>query len=206
MSADQDDKREPEAKKGATTTLLELAIGQHLAGQKAISGRQVELFEQGDQLPDDDGAGALAPGGKRGPGRPPGAGNKATEAFRRFVRGRFGDPFIKLMEMAFADPKTLAQVLGAPSVWDVVKQQQEWRLRLMPYLHSAMPAELKLATTRHLAISLSAQPGGPAGDRELQGDPIAALLEFQRVSEASAEQLHVTELHAEATFDDRSKG
>lgn len=206
MVADQDDKRSIEAKKGATTTLLELAIEQHLAGQKAIAGQQVELFAGTDALPDDEAEGRAAAGDKRGPGRPPGAGNKATEAFRRFVRGRFGDPMIKLMELAFADPKTLAQVLNAPSAWDVAKQQQEWRLRLMPYLHSAMPAELKLATTRHLAISIGMQPGGPAGDRELQGDPLAALLEFQRVSEASGEQLHVEELHAEPVFTDKSEG
>lgn len=204
--ADQEAKRSIEDKKGATTTLLELAIEQHLAGQKAMAGQQVELFDQADALPDDEAEAARAAGDKRGPGRPPGAGNKATEAFRRFVRAKFGDPFIKLMEMAFADPKTLAQVLGAPSAWDVAKQQQEWRLRLMPYLHSAMPAELKLATTRHLAISIGMQAGGPAGDRELQGDPLAALLEFQRVSEASGEQLHAEGLHVDATYADRSEG
>lgn len=205
MVADQDDKRSDEAKRGATTTLLELAIERHLAGEKAREGRQVELFAEGDALPDDEAEGGGA-GGRRGAGRPPGARNKATDAFRRFVRGQFGDPFLKLAEMAFADPVALQRTLGAPSVWVVVQQQQEWRRWLMPYLHSAMPAELKVAATRHLAISISGQPGGSAGDREMAVDPLTALLQFQRLSLTEDGQLHALELHAEPTFTDKSKG
>lgn len=183
--ADQEDRRSPEAKHGASTTLLGEAIAGHLAGQKAWAGRQIALFDEGDRLPDDDQAAELGDG-KRGPGRPPGAGNKATEAFRRFVRSKYGDPLLKLMDRAFADPKTLAATLGAPSAWDVAKAQSEWLLRLLPYMHSAMPAEVKVTAKGAFAVALMGQPGGPVGDRVISADAFQALVEFQGLSEQPA--------------------
>lgn len=177
MAADQDLKRSDEAKRGAVKTLLELAIERSMVSAGEREGQQISLFSEGDALPDDSDEGKA--GTKRGPGRPPGAQNRATESFRRFVRARFGDPFLKLMEMAFSDPKVLCTVLGAPSVWEVAKQQQEWRRWLMPYLHSAMPQELKVSAKGYLAVAIGATPGAlPAGDQVHETDPFAALLEM----------------------------
>jgi hypothetical protein len=209
MVTDQQDNggsRAPEAKNGATVTLLGEAIEGHLAGRKALNGRQVELFDAADPLPDDGEAGE----GKRGRGRPPGAQNKATEAFRSFVRQRYGDPLLKIMERCFADPKSLAATLGAPSSWDVQKAQIEWLLRLMPYMHSAMPAELKVSAKGFFAVAVSSDPGQPAGDRMMELNPFQALLEYsqqnQGLSDPVAEQSHADQSHAEPVSLTATKG
>lgn len=208
MSADQDDKRDDSAKKGATTTLLGEAISEHLAGQKALTGKQVELFAEGDQLPDDELAGAVE---KRGPGRPPGAQNKATEAFRRFVRAKYGDPLLKMMERCFADPVSVAKALGKPeAALGVWQAQAEWLIRIMPYMHSAMPAEVKIESKGRLAVAIGVMPGLPAGDRLTDGDPLRALLQFAQENQALVSfddsQLHVEPLHVSRKPDDGSEG
>lgn len=175
MSDDQGEGRSSEAKQGATRTLLGEAIDAHLAGRKAVMGQQVSLFDDADRLPDDELAGEPGP---RGKGRPPGARNKATEAFRAFVRARHGDPMVKLMERAFADPKTLAAALHM-DVGDVWQRQNEILLRLMPFLHSAMPAEVKVTAKGALAVAIASAPGAlKAGDQVTALDPLSALLEM----------------------------
>ena len=200
MVADQDAKRSAEDKNGATRTLLGEALGKAL---QRSEGEQFSLLDPADPLPDDERAGEQ--GGTRGAGRPPGARNKATEELRAWARARFGDPGLKLMERIFADPKALATGLGAPSAWDVWKQQGDWMVRLLPFFWSAMPAELKVQATRHLAIGLSVAPV-PAGDRELSGDPLAVLLEFQRLSSAAGEQSYAEQSQEPPTIDATSKG
>lgn len=211
MSADQGDKRSLEEKNGATSTLLGEAIGDHLDRASQRRGRQIGLFNEGDRLPDDD-RGSEAPGSRKA-GRPPGSGNKATEEFRRFVRQRYGDPLLKLMERCFADPISLAGMLGAESAWQVQKAQAEWLLRLMPYMHSAMPAELKVKTEGRLAVAIGVVPGGPAGDRMVEADPLEALFQLvtesqqnQGLSSSADAQSHVEQSHVSPTSDDNSKG
>lgn len=194
MSADQDGKRSSEDKNGAAKTLL----GEVLAAAKPGEGEQLAL------LPADDLPAELP--GPRGPGRPAGARNKATEELRAWARSRFGDPGLKLLELAVADPVELRTRLGANSAWDVQVKQAEWLGKLLPYFWALMPAELKLQATKHLAVSISATPGGQAGDRELALDPLQALLEFQGLSGITDAQLHVSQSHAEQTSDDTSKG
>lgn len=170
-------KRPAEAKDGATKTLLGEAIEQHMAGRKAVMGEQIGLFDPADQLPDDDAAGQAGP---RGKGRPPGARNKATEAFRAFVRSRYGDPLLKLMDRAFADPAALAPVLGLDrgEVW---QRQNEILIRLLPYMHSAMPAEVKIQAKGALAVAIASAPGAlRPGDQVVELDPIGALVRMAR--------------------------
>lgn len=196
MSADQDGKRSSEDKNGAAKTLL----GEVLAAAKPGEGEQLAL------LPADDWPAELPDAGGSRRGRPPGSRNKATEELRAWARSRFGDPGLKLLELAFADPVELRTRLGADSAWDVQVKQAEWLGKLLPYFWALMPAELKLQTTRHLAVSISATPGGQAGDRELPLDPLQALLEFQGLSGLTDAQLHVSQSHAEPTSDDPSEG
>lgn len=208
MADDQGLKRTTEAKNGAATTLLGEAVERHLENATADRGRQIGLFDQGDQLPDDAGEGAAPT--RTGPGRPPGSQNKATEAFRRFVRSRYGDPLLKLMERTFADPKTLAAVLGAPSGWDVAKAQAEWLIRLMPYMHSAMPAELKVQAEGRLAVAIGVVPGAVGGDRLIEADPLKALIEFakenQQLGSLTVGQSNASQSNAAPDHDDNSEG
>jgi hypothetical protein len=203
MSSDQDDKRE--AKQGAVVTLL----GEALQGALTrTEGKQFALFAPADPLPDDAAPGELDQANKRG--RPPGARNKATEELRAFVRARYGDPGIKLLERCFADPKALATALGAPSAWDVAKAQSEWMLRLMPFFWAAMPAELKVQAKGFLAIAMSGQPGAfKPGDKVIDLDPFSALLQIaqnQGLSDAGQGLSNDDQSNDPPVTIDRSKG
>lgn len=172
---DQDDKRTPEEKNGAVKTALGEALAVTLSTAKAFNGGQFSLFAPTDPLPD-DAAPAVA---EKGRGRPPGSRNKATEELRAFVRAKYGDPGIKLMERVFSDPKALAQALGAPSAWDVFKAQSEWMLRLMPFMWAAMPAELKVQAKGALAIGISAVPNSlKPGDQVVELNPFEAIMKI----------------------------
>lgn len=194
MVADQGDRRS--GKVGAGKTLLGDVL--QATREAAAGGQQLAL------LPGDEAVAELP--GPRGPGRPPGARNKATEELRAWARSRFGDPGLRLMDLAFRDPKELSRDLNAESAWAVQVKQAEWLMRLLPFFWAAMPAELQVKATRHLAVSISATPGGPAGDRETALDPLQALLDLQRLSASDDAQLHVTELHVEPNPDDETEG
>lgn len=147
-----------------------------LSAAKALEGRQFSLFDPAQPLPDDAAPAAIE---GKGRGRPPGARNKATEELRAFVRARYGDPGLLLLQRIFADPKVLATALGAESAWAVAKQQGDWAIRLMPFFWAAMPAELKVTAKGYLAVGINATPNSlKAGDQVVEGDPFAALLKI----------------------------
>lgn len=201
MAADQGDKRDAETKNGTVVTLL----GETLArAGRMRGGTQRELFDPADPLPGDD-KGSEAPGPK-GPGRPAGARNKVTEELRAWARSRFGDPGLKLMEMIFADPIAMAQALGADSAWDVRVKQMEWAMRMVPFFWAAMPQELKVQTKGFLAVAVQAMPGGSAGDRITDLDPLTALLEFQGLSRTPINTLNGAPLNVEQVSDDDTEG
>lgn len=201
MAADQSDKRDPEAKNGAVVTLLGEALAK--AGQRE-GAQQASLFDPADRLPDDDKGSQQD--GPRGPGRPAGARNKATEELRAWARSKFGDPGLKLMEMIFADPKAMATALGADSAWDVRVKQMEWAMRLVPFFWAAMPQELKVQAKGFLAIGIQAQPGGDAGDRMLEIDPLQAIVEFQRLNGHADAQLHADRSYVAPLSQDETEG
>lgn len=204
--SDQDDKRTPEEKHGAVTTILGETLARTLSLTKEVEGKQFSLFAPGDALPDD----AAPATTEKGRGRPPGARNKATEELRAFVRARYGDPGIKLLERVFTDPKALAQALGAPSAWDVFKQQGDWMVRLMPFFWSAMPAELKVQAKGYLAVGIATAPNSlQAGDQVVELDPFGALLKLaqnQGLSEEGAGQSNDTLSNALPVSVDGSEG
>ena len=170
--------RSPEAKNGAMKTALRAAIEKTMA-TRSKGGVQIALFDEEDRLPDDAAEGQ-ATGGPRGRGRPPGSSNKLTDAFRKFVRGQYGDPLLKLVERAFADPVVLAGALGlkAGEVWQAQNGILE---RLLPIFHSPMPAELKVTAKGYLAVGISAAPNSLApGDQVVGLDPFAALLQISQ--------------------------
>lgn len=173
--------RSLEAKNGAMKTTLRAAIEKTMAQRQEQIGAQIALFEADDALPDDAREGeapAIGPDGKRRRGRPPGSSNKLTDAFRKYVRGQYGDPILKLAERAFADPIVLAQALNMPvaAVWAAQNGILE---RLLPIFHSAMPAELKVTAKGYLAVGIATAPGSlKPGDQVVESDPFGALLKI----------------------------
>jgi hypothetical protein len=205
MDAASDDAgRSAEERNGALKTALGQAIQKSMAARSS-AGQQIALFDLGDQLPDDAAEGTPGP---RGRGRPPGSSNKLTDAFRRFVRSQYGDPLLKLVERAFADTLVLAEALGMKpgEVWQAQNGIME---RLLPIFHSPMPAELKVTAKGYLAVGISAAPNSlAAGDRVLEGDPFAALLQiaqYQRVSDAGRGQSNDEQSNEALDITDGSK-
>ena len=175
MDQPSDEVRSAEAKNGAMKTALRSAIERTMQA-RSNSGQQIALFDDADRLPDDAGEGVAS--GPRGRGRPVGSSNKLTDAFRRFVRSQYGDPLLKLVERAFADPLVLGESLGLPAgqVWQAQNGILE---RLLPIFHSAMPAEVKVTTKGFLAVGIATAPGGlPAGDQVVEVDPFEAILQI----------------------------
>lgn len=196
MTDDEDGKRSPEDKRGAVVTVLGETLARSLSVAKAVDGRQFSLFDPEQPLPDD-----AAPAGEvKGRGRPPGARNKATEELRAFVRAKYGDPGLLLLQRIFADPKVLASALGAPSAWDVQVKQMEWAMRMVPFFWAAMPAELKVQAKGFLAVGISGAPGSLApGDKVVDADPFAALLKI-------AQNQGLSQSGAGLSNDDQSNG
>ena len=182
--------RTPEERNGVMRTALKAAIEKTMAQRADQVGAQIALFEADDALADDAREGeapAIGPDGKRRRGRPPGSGNKLTDAFRKYVRGQYGDPLLKLVERAFADPLVLGQALGMPAaaVWAAQNGILE---RLLPIFHSAMPAELKVTAKGYLAVGIATAPGSlKPGDQLVEGNPFGALLKIAQSQGLSVE-------------------
>jgi hypothetical protein len=204
--------RSSQERNGTLKVELADAIRSAMAKREALAGEQIALFDTADQLPA-DGADGQAPqdqsNGKRGRGRPPGSSNKLTEAFRRYVRANYGDPLLKLVSRAFADPEVVAAQIGL-EIGEVWKEQNRLLERLVPYFHAQMPAELKLQGKGFLAVAISSTPGSlHPGDRQAHGDPFGALLELQRNQRLSLSDdpaLNAEPLNVEVVSHDPPKG
>lgn len=198
-------------KNGALKVELADAIQSTMRKREKLEGEQIALFDQADALPD-DGADGAGPGelgdGRRKRGRPPGSSNKLTEAFRRYVRSNWGDPLLKLVGRAFADPEVLAAQVELP-IGEVWKEQNRLLERLLPFFHAQMPAEIKVQGKGFLAVAIGQLPGSlPVGDRMVGGDPFQALLELQqnqRLSQPADAALNAEQLNVEVEYDDTSK-
>ncbi len=83
-----------------------------------------------------------AAGGKRGPGRPSGAENRATRDMRAFLEANFRHPAITLARLQAQDPAVLARALGCKPV-EALAQIRGAAVDLLPYLMGKMPVEDK---------------------------------------------------------------
>ena len=122
-------------------------------------------------LVDGDGrAMASAPGSVpavRGPGRPPGARNKKTEAFREHILSRFKSPLTVLAETYSRPVADLARELGIKK-GEAYKMQMDAAEKLAPYLHSKAPIEVTGKDGRAVSLFIGIVPSpngaGPPGD------------------------------------------
>ena len=98
---------------------------------------------------------------QRGPGRPPGAKNQNTEAWRRWLLapGRMS-PLERLSVVSQANTQALARAWGAKPM-DVAKLQVTAAIGLAPFLHQKMPQALHIDSEGGLPVMiLGAMPEG----------------------------------------------
>lgn len=111
------------------------------------------------------------PRGKGVAGRPLGAKNKSTEAWREYLLSRYVSPLIGMAEIAGRPPGDLARELGCPVV-EAFKLQIVCLRELAPYLHSKMPIALDAGPNGliQLAIHGFNQPQQNQGVRVLPSE------------------------------------
>lgn len=123
---------------------------------------------------DPDGVGELVDAGPRGPGRPPGAKNKSTDEWSRYILSRYRSPLIALAEIASATPHRLADELSRHLTGDKrVTELQALELivkaaeKLAPYLHQKQPLALDGGGAGLLQIVIGDVGGGQLGEARL---------------------------------------
>ena len=127
-----------------------------LDASEPLADDQSDMFEAAADLP----ISARASGNAKG-GRPVGARNKSTEAWREYLLSRYRSPLVALLEMCNRTPTELATDLGLKcevfvgsgefrtrrEVLDVVKaaeMQMDAHKAVLPYLHQKAPTAIEL--------------------------------------------------------------
>lgn len=99
----------------------------------------------------------------RGPGRPPGARNKRTEAFRAYLLSRYRSPLTVLAETYSRPAADLARELGI-KVGEAFKMQMDAARDLAPYLHSKAPIEVTGKDGRAVSLFVALGIAGPGAE------------------------------------------
>lgn len=106
--------------------------------------RPAQILLPGLVDPASDSGAALAGAEHVGPGRPPGARNRNTEAWRDWLLGPGkASPLERLSVVAQANTVALAKAWGAKAL-DVAKLQVNAAIGLAPYVHQKMPLALQV--------------------------------------------------------------
>lgn len=129
------------AKEGLKTAVAELH-DRNLPVPGSEQAQQISLLPE---LPLDSGFERQGAAGPRGRGRPPGAKNKNTEEWRRFLLATGRSPLEVLQQTFSCSIEQLARALGrdAPVTFDqaleLYKLQIQAAKELAPYVHQKMP-------------------------------------------------------------------
>lgn len=117
------------------------------------------------------GEAAAGPEGKRGPGRPKGARNKATAAWTEFILASGPSPLQFLAEVYRRPTYELAAALGCKLV-EAMEIQIRAATQLAPYLHQRQPQALQVdgaGPALVLTVNLGAEPSqAVSGDEVLR--------------------------------------
>ena len=136
---------------------------------------------------------------RRGPGRPKGAVNKRTAAFRDYILNRYGDPLTGLAEVAFTPIDDLARALACTKL-EAFDRWLRAREALLPYVLAKMPAEVQIKTETLPTLVIgqlvvgdqAAAEIGPGGVRVMS---LGGTQQFQGLSAEPAGQSHEAQSH-----------
>lgn len=165
----------------------------------APDGDQLDLLAPAGALTADDAAAdkafaAIARSGRRR-GRPPGSRNKKTLAWQDYLIQRYGSPLEQLAAIAAADPADIP----AKNLSEALHVKIAAAKALAPYVHSAMPREIKVEGDQVLpALVLNLSPEGfgqqLAGGMLPGFPPEAEIVENQEVSQSDSDGVGQEEL------------
>ena len=109
---------------------------------------QEDLFAASPLLGRED-AGALVP--QRARGRPAGAQNKTTQAWRDWLLKHYRSPLLGLADLASADPIALAELLACTRL-EAVRLVKDAQAELAPYLHRKQPIAIDAGEDKSLPL------------------------------------------------------
>ncbi len=184
---------------GIAAALADVAMGPLSAPDQG--GEQADLWADGEGVgagPLDDQADApisqlgrdLYGKPRRGGGRPKGAQNRSTEAWRAYFLAQRRDPALVLADIYSMPVEELAMRLGCPND-EALKLQLRAAEILMPYLHAKQPLAIKTdglnLPTLHLHMPMAmTQAAAPANDGAAGGVVDLFAHEFQQNQGISA--------------------
>jgi hypothetical protein len=114
--------------------------GAEIAGaEKLAAGEQVEMFAVPTRFRPEDPRHAEQLERTRRPGRPPGAVNKSTAAFRDYLLARGVNPLEQLMRWSLHTPESLAAELGCTTL-EAFRELRVLLCELAPYFASKVVA------------------------------------------------------------------
>lgn len=174
------------------------AIGEALqlgaAGLVAAEPEQVELFALPTRfegkLADRQQARVKA----QGPGRPPGAKNKATVAIREYILSRGVDPLVRLAQWSMHTPESLASELDCSKLEAFRELRATWAA-LAPFLYGhAAPTDADGNAVPILQLAIGGQIQGLASG----APPWKYIEELQAVNAPAPSVSHGDVSHGEA--------
>ncbi len=124
-------------------------------------------------------------------GRPPGAQNKSTEEFRKYLLSRGSSPLATMMAWAQHTPTSLAAELGCSRERAFELLLQMWR-ELAPYLHQQMPRAIEVdGATAGILILGDLTPKERAQVAETMGVSALTLSadQYQEKQEVSGDEI-----------------
>lgn len=97
----------------------------------------------------------LAPPPARiGPGRPPGAGNRATREWVRHLIEKHGSPLERLLEIAATDLEELQRSLSCTKV-EAFDRRLTALKEALPYLHQRLPQAIQIEGAPLMAVQIA---------------------------------------------------
>jgi len=98
----------------------------------------------------------------RGPGRPPGSGNKAAGAWRDYFLAHFPSPLVGLAVFAFRDTLDLSEELQC-SPLEAAEFQRRCMTDILPYVNQKLPQMVELAERKMWVLRFEFGGGAGAG-------------------------------------------
>ena len=120
-----------------------------------------------------------------GKGRPPGARNRRTEEWVRYLLSRYRSPLVGLLEIYSRPPQELAKQVGVET-GEAARMQLQAMIAALPYLHQRLPLAVDVTSdSRGLLVVGEIGAGTIIGGLTL---PLADNEQNQEVSGSAAEQ------------------
>lgn len=182
------------AKEGLKSAVAEL----HDPAAAVPGSEDAEQLDFLPELPLDAGL-AAQPGAvaRRGPGRPPGAKNKNTEAWREYLLSKYRNPLEVLAQTYSCSIEQLARALGKTTALTFDQAVELYKLQitaakeLAPYLNQKMPMAVEAGENGLIQLVINQAGAAAAGVENASGEAITILNtpdeENQLVSDADFE-------------------